>query len=456
MKKVFLLTIFLILVSCSPGDTNVPLNNNPRALKIENISFHGKEVTIDWNDVTDADGDIIYYNLYVNSILIGEFTTSIMTTILDYNNSYTGRIIATDKNGGISELDFTFESPKSKILFFKDFGGDLTAYDLITKKVLWKSKTSFIEAHASYKDKIYSGLNGINALNILTGEIVWTTNPYNQSPSEYRNIIVDDTHVFAVSSNSNLHCVSMDTGEELWERSFLNIYAPLSIDDSKVFVSSRNNDHLYAINKVTGGTDWSFRLNNSYKFLTNPLIHNDNIYIGDYYGVFYALNKHNGERIWNIDLGRDNSFYASPTLFENTIITGTYRALYSIYEHNGIVKWTYSPNLYGTIETSPFVHNNNVYIGISKNGSGELVCLDATNGHLKWKFELANNTTCSPIVFEDTVYTGDWDKNFYAINATTGILDWKIRTNEIVTKSPTIVIGNSETVIYPSVHGLKN
>ena len=454
MKKIIPILLLLITLSCSKDEGTPPQNTNPEQIKIESLNFQGQEVTIDWNDVVDVDGDIIYYSLYINSILVAETTISINTSLIEYNNEYECRIIAKDKNGGMSELKTTFESPKSKILFFSDFKGDLIAYDLITNKILWESKTSHLEAHTTYNNVVFSGINGINSIDIQTGELKWTSSP-SPSYNNYRNFITDKTNVYAFDSDSNLHCLYVENGDKLWEGSFMDYYATLAIDDSRVFISSRNDDHLYAINKVSGEIDWSFKLNQSYKFLTNPLINNNNIYIGDYYGVFYAFNKNSGEKIWSIDLGKYNSFYASPTIFENTIITGTYSTLYCLDENNGILKWLYRPNN-GGIESSPFIYNSNVYVGIAKNGSGELVCLDAKNGDLKWKFDLPNKTTSSPIVYEDTVYFGDWGNNFYAINAITGILEWKIQTKEFITKSPTIVIGNSDTVIYPSSHGLKN
>lgn len=453
MKKNILILLLLITFSCSKNGDTPPQNANPGELKIESINFQGQVVTIDWNDVVDTDDDIIYYSLYINSILVTETTKSINTILLEYNNEYECRIIATDKNGGVSEIKTTFKSPKSKILFYSDFAGNLTAYDLRTNNILWESKTTYIEAHTTHNDMIFTGLNGVNGINILTGEVVWRSTP-SVNYNNYRNIITDNENVYAFDADSKLQCINIERGEKLWEHSFLDYYATLSIDESRIFVSSRNNDHLYAVNKVSGGINWSFELDNSYKFLTNPLINNDNIYIGDYYGVFYAFNKDNGEKIWSIDLGKYNPFFASPTIYENTIITGTHNTVYSLYENNGVIKWTYNSG--GTIESSPYIYNNNVYIGVSKNGSGELVCLNADDGYIKWKYDLPNNTTTSPIVFENTVYTGDWDKNFYAIDATTGILEWKTQTKEFITKSPTIVIGNSETVIYPSSHGLKN
>ncbi len=456
MKKTITIILLLIILSCSKDEDSPPQNTNPEQLKLESVSFQGQEVTIDWNDVVDADDDIIYYNIYINSILVAESNKSINTSHIEYNNEYDCRIIATDKNGGISELEFTFESPKSKILFFSDFYGNLTAYDLITDKILWESKTSHLEAHTAYKDIIYSGLNGINTINILSGEIVWTSTPSVNYNLEYRNIISDETYVYAFDSDSNLYCVSIDNGEKLWERSFLNYYATLSIDESKIYVSSNNDDNLYALDKYSGNIDWSFRLTSgATEINTNPLIDDNNIYFGDNIGRFYSFNKNEGILNWSFDAGLYNNFYASPTTYENTIIAATGNTLYAFDKETSNVKWSYYRSN-GGIESSPFIYNNNVYIGFSNNGTGELVCLNADDGNVKWKYDLSNNTTTSPIVFEDTVYIGDWDKNFYAINANTGTLNWKLQTKEFITKSPTIVIGNSETVIYPSSHGLKN
>lgn len=261
MKKTIPILLLLIALSCSKDEETTPKNSNLGLLKLESISFQGQEVTIDWNDVVDADDDILYYNIYINAILVAETTKSINTSHIEYNNEYDCRIIATDKNDG-------------------------------------------------------------------------------------------------------------------------------------------------------------------------------------------TLN-------WSFDAGLFNNFYASPTIYKNTIIAATSSVLYAFDKETSDVKWSYYRSN-GGIESSPFIYDNKVYIGFSNNGSGELVCLNVDNGNVIWKYDLPNKTTTSPIVFEDTVYIGDWGKNFYAINANTGTLKWKSQTKEFITKSPSIVIGNSDTVIYPSSHGLKN
>jgi outer membrane protein assembly factor BamB len=460
LMKYFTLIILIVCFSCSSDDDNSHINSKPRSIQIEEILLDGKKVTIDWSDAKDEDNDQIFYKLYINSILISETTESIGATTLEYNKDYTGRIIGTDKKGGTTEVSFNFSSANSKILLFADGSGSLNAIDLYTLQPMWSIRTSFIESHSISDNMVYSGSNGINGLDILTGENIWTSTPSRNYNDEYRNIIIDDLNVYAFDIDSNLFCVNKITGGKLWEQSFLDYYAPLSIDSENIFVCSRNNDHLYAINKKTGLANWSFRLNNSNtgaapKINTNPLIVNNDIYFGDNIGRFYSLNKNTGSINWTINAGKFKPFYPSPTQFNESVIVGTYRTLYAYNLNTGSTLWEYSSPT-GILETSPFVYNDKVYIGVSKNGSGELLCLNAKNGSVIWSHVLENNTTSSPIVFENTVYIGDWNKNMYAINAETGILDWKIKSEGVIFKSPTIVVGEGETVIYPSVSGLKN
>ncbi|WP_233901044.1 PQQ-binding-like beta-propeller repeat protein [Tenacibaculum piscium] len=457
MKYITLIISIIICFSCSSDDQTPTIepnepNSKPGTIKIDDIVLDGPKVTINWSDAEDKDGDQIFYKLYVNSILITETTESISSTVFAYNEDYVGRIIGTDKKGGTTEVLFKFSSSKSKILLYTGFGGTLYALDLYTLKPMWKTETSFIESHVISDNLIYSGING---LDILSGKTNWTSKPTNKKIDEYRSIIVDVANIYALDSGSTLYCIDKITGGKLWQRNLPHHYAPLSIDSDKIFTCS---SIVSAINKQTGAIIWNFKLEkNAYKTYTNPLVVNNDIFFGDNSGRFYSLNKNTGIKNWSIDSESEISFYASPTQFKESIITATYRGIYAYNLKTVTTIWEYNPlTLNSSIETSPFIYNDKVYIGVSKNGSGELLCLNANDGSLIWRFDLDNNTTSSPIVFDDTVYIGDWSKNMYAINAETGILNWKKKHTEIIIKSPIIIIGEGEKVIYPSVNGLKN
>ncbi|WP_299103760.1 PQQ-binding-like beta-propeller repeat protein [uncultured Tenacibaculum sp.] len=459
IRKTIAILFIALIVSCSSDENDVQnVNSTPGELVIESINFNGQKATVDWNDVIDTDKDLIYYKLYIDSKFITETTNSEHTISLKYNQVYKGKIFATDKKGGTSELEFTFNSPKSKIILFTDHSGNINAYDLITNKTLWTSKTSFIEASTSFENIVFTGLNGINAIDLLSGEKLWNVSPSIQYNDEYRSIITDKNNIYAFDNDSNLHCIDLGNKTSKWEVKFLNHHSTIAIDDSKVYVS---NSYLHAFNKNTGNKVWEYELSSSGtsaapSIRTNPLVAEDNIYFGSDIGLFYSLNKENGNLNWTFNAGLFNSFYASPTIYKNTIITASDKCLYALNKENGNVEWKhYKSN--GVIESSPFVYNDNIYMGFSNiDGSGELICFNANSGSVRWKYNLVKQTTSSPIAYEGIVYIGDWNNTFYAIDTNTGTLKWEFKTKENATKSPTIVIGNSELVVYPSSHGLKN
>ena len=453
--SVFLVWLLLI-VSCTSDDIEIEGNVVLEELKINAINFNGKEVTIDWNDYVNERNDSIYYELYINDNLIKELNKSSSTIDLEYNNSYNGKIVAINKNDNTSELNFSFNTPTSKILFFSDHYGDLTAYDLVTDTVLWKSKTLITEVNSIANNKVYSGIGGINAFDIFTGDLVWTSNPNPSFGKSYNDILVDNTNVYAFDSDSNLHCVEVDTEDILWDISFVNHTAALAVDDTRVYACVTDVDHLYAINKATGVVEWSFNLNSatSTSININPLVINTSIYFGDNAGVVYSLDKDTGTENWKVDSGEGIPFSVAPVFYNESIIIGTQNTLYAYDANDGVMGWMYPVS--GIIETSPFVYKNDVYITVSDKGNSQLVCLDALDGILKWTFNLTNDSQSSPIIYNDVVYCNDLNKKLHAINTNTQSLDWQIKTNGIVTKSPTLVIGNSDEVIYPSTHGLNN
>jgi len=457
MGKLYIVVLLLLFLStsCTTGnDIEKEDYSDAKDLKITSIDFNGNEITINWQYDIDAENDSVFYELYIDSGLIDELNETSSTLDLEYNTDYVGKIIAKKKENIVSELDFSFSTPISELLFFSDHYGDLTAYDLLTNTILWKTKTNATEVHSIYNDMIFSGIGSINAFNIFTGDLVWTSNPSPNYGKIYTDILVDDTHIYAFDSDSNLHCVAIVSEDIVWDNSFLNHTATLAIDDTRLYVTTTDTDHLYALNKNTGMADWSFHLNTATSINVNPLVTDSSIYIGDNLGIFYSIDKVTGLENWNIDSGTSTAFSVSPVLVDNLVIIGTINNLFAYDKDSGVLQWTYTP--VGTLETSPFIYNTDAYLAVSDNINSQLVCLNTLDGTLKWSFNLTNDSQSSPIVYNDVVYSNDLNKKLHAINANTSALNWRIKTNGIVTQSPTIVKGLGDEVIYPSTHGLNN
>ncbi len=451
MKGRFLVSIILLLVclSCSDSDDSeiFQLNN----IELNEISFVGKVATIDWNDIYDEDGNELKYKLFIDNVLIGEFFSSEATVTLQYNQTFKGKITTTDFNGRFVELDFDIIAPKSKILFFSSGFGELTALDLRTNTTLWNIEKG-IKGILTFKNNlIFSGNEGILGLDILTGETLWSSTPSERETQYYREVIVDDDNVYAIDSYSKIQCVNFETKQKLWERSFLNFYAPYSLDAQHLYVCSDNDDHLYALDKYTGQVNWQFDARPAYTILTNPLTRDNKVYFGDNVGRFYCLNALTGEHIWKIFEDDRIAYFSAPAFYKSDIILSTSKSIYAI-DIDGNKKWKYSI-LEGTLRESLFVYRDKIILDESEWSSSKIVCINADTGEVNWEFSTESRISASPIAFEDTVFVSDKD-NLFAIDANSGMQKWKMGLKFI--RAMAIYNGEGEAAIYPSEHGLNN
>ena len=65
-----------------------------------------------------------------------------------------------------------------------------------------------------------------------------------------------------------------------------------------------------------------------------------------------------------------------------------------------------------------------VYFG---SGDGNVYAVDAASGVLQWKFATGDVVHASPAVASNTVYIGSWDSHFYALDAETGPAELGVR-----------------------------
>tara|TARA_R110000751_G_scaffold195730_1_gene301111 strand:- start:1587 stop:2963 length:1377 start_codon:yes stop_codon:yes gene_type:complete len=456
-KKQLILILFYIsniYFSCSPEDKEIKENNPPKNFQISSINFEGLNVTIDWNDAIDEDKDIVYYSLYVNDELISESTNSEGKLRTSYNKFYTGKIIATDKNGGTTELNFNFDSPLSKIVFYQTGSDVINAYDLIENKILWEKSGGLLPSFCIVNDRIFSGSDKIQALDIVTGEVKWSSNSLTYY-DHFRDIVIQNNYAYAYSTDNELFCIDLKTKEKIWSRHFYEYEGPMGIDESQIYIANRNDYDLYALNNKTGNILWqyvSYDRPYSYIIKSNPLLVDNIIYVGDNYYFLRALDKNTGELLWQRKL--DDAIYASPSIYKNMIIVASNTTIYAI-NKNGTIQWTWKHSDVYNFNSSPIVSNDKIYAPLTGNGDGKIICLDANSGIQLWSASCGPNPS-SPVVYDKKLFFGDWNKKFYALNTSNGNTDWEITTKEYVSGSSTVVVGEGQEIYYSPVSPLKN
>ena len=173
-----------------------------------------------------------------------------------------------------------------------------------------------------------------------------------------------------------------------------------------VFIGSADN-HLYAVDQQTGQQKWKFKTEGP--IASSPAVENGLVYFSSNDGVFYALATDSGNVKWRFATERGERRFEA-------------RGLHGFQPASQTM-----PDAYDMFTSSPAVVNNRVYFG---SGDGNVYALDALTGVLQWKFATKEVVRDSPAVANNTVYIGSWDSYLYALDAETGVEKWRFKTGE--------------------------
>jgi outer membrane protein assembly factor BamB len=115
-----------------------------------------------------------------------------------------------------------------------------------------------------------------------------------------------------------------------------------------------------------------------------------------------------------------------------TVISGQLRAFDATV---GNILWSYAPQTFGA---SPAINKGNVICYITSKSTLDAI---TSSGVTIWSTPLAK--ALSPIVYNGIVYVGASDNYFYALNADTGAILWKFKTQQAFTSTQIPAISGS-------------
>lgn len=195
-----------------------------------------------------------------------------------------------------------------------------------------------------------------------------------------------------------------------------------------------------------GDVKWKFKTQG--KVFSSPRLGHDVLYIGSGDGSLYAIDKNTGMQKWKFETG--GPVDSSPAIHDGAIYFGSLDGYYyAIDETTGKLKWKfktggekkmgatgywgmkpsteYMEDLWDVFLSSPIVERNTVYFGSSDT---HLYALDAKTGSMKWKFKTNGVIHSTPLLYNGTIYFGSWDAWFYAVDADKGTEKWKFKTGD--------------------------
>jgi outer membrane protein assembly factor BamB len=164
--------------------------------------------------------------------------------------------------------------------------------------------------------------------------------------------------------------------------------------------------NVYAVAAVDGHQLWKRKTGGP--VAATPAIASGMLYVGSYDGTFYALDMRTGAPQWKFTTGGERRFEA--------------KGLHGMQPKNQTIADPYDVYL-----SSPVVVGGAVYFG---SGDGNVYALDATSGNLNWKFRTSDVVHASPAYADGVVFFGSWDSYFYAVDARTGAEKWRFHGGE--------------------------
>tara|TARA_R110000744_G_scaffold349388_1_gene455058 strand:+ start:2270 stop:3925 length:1656 start_codon:yes stop_codon:yes gene_type:complete len=433
---------YTVIVNQYNEDTG---NIDPGSMELLDSSFEGREVVIDWTDAEDSDN--IIYKVFKNSIEMGEYSISEARVPFTYNQVEKFEIYAIDKKGGNSKLEFDLETPKSELIFIKNFSGVLMCIDTKVQDILWVKGTRdrFYASAIVNNQVLYGDENNLVGLNLLDGSeqgyVYERKNEY--FPTEF---LYDDNSLY-VKDYVGMYSFDINTREIIWSNLRSRSDVPSAIGDDLIFTTSSLDYTLHALDKVTGEIVWEFSPLYG-KFAGRPLVVENDLIIAYSNGTIYSVSQETGEMNWEIIGG------SGPRSFiqhGSNIIVIENNTFFALDITTGDEIWREST--LGYIVGSPFLHNGKLLVGKAGNGSGKFYAIDPNNGAIIWERQISGAVSSSPVAFDNKVYFADQDGYLYCYDVNDGSRQWRITVGAYVTNSPTFVRGNSEVIVYPTLLG---
>ena len=152
----------------APGDFTVSTN------------VDGNKTTISWTVSIDPDGDVVKYdvNLEGGNVESNLTTTSHLLTDLEYNKSYSGKVIAKDGKGGSKEKSYSFTTESKPNSAPGDFTAKLDNLNGNTANISWTTPADPDGDAITYSVELNGSVeaSGLTGNSTTLNDLLYSTN----------------------------------------------------------------------------------------------------------------------------------------------------------------------------------------------------------------------------------------------------------------------------------------
>jgi outer membrane protein assembly factor BamB/predicted phosphodiesterase len=211
---------------------------------------------------------------------------------------------------------------------------------------------------------------------------------------------------------------------------------------AKQWIAVKNEKHRYDLTKKFHRPDFS--VNQKYKnvkpvwtysssanVISTPAVINNEVVFGNQNGLIEALNMKTGKRTWTYQT--HGPIFSSPDVKDDKLVVGSADGLIYCFNSKGKLQWKFKSD--ASVLGCPLIDSNVVYIGSSDH---RFSAFDLSTGKPIWSYRALEGPVVSkPVIVDDKIIFGAWDKNLYALTKNDGHLLWKWNNgSSVVNYSP--------------------
>ncbi len=300
---------------------------SPAKREVPNAGVDGLEVRLNWKFKTGG---------YVDS----------SPAIQDgkvYFGSWDHNFYCIDENTG--ELVWKFEtgdcvdsSPEVSDgkVYFGSWDRNIYCLDAGTGKELWRfeMEASNFDDHRQASPVVSDGvvyMGGFNgflyALDALTGRLIWTFKtggPLRSRPlvlSGFLRLTVGGKsfpEIIAASCDGSVYALSGQDKSVLWRFEAGDRVTSSPLITGKDVVFGGGDGLVHSVDRVTGGSVWSFRTGGRIEY-SSPARAGNMVLAGSTDNRLYAIDADSGEAVWSFDTG--GVIYSSPQAYTHMVVT---------------------------------------------------------------------------------------------------------------------------------------
>ncbi len=263
-----------------------------------------------------------------------------------------------------------------------------------------------------------------------------------------------------VAYNSNVYAVDLDSGEEAWRypaeaSAKITFFADPTLTPDGQLLAPSYDHKLYSLDAENGRENWVFS-GSSDRLIASPLVTEQGIFQVSADGKLYALDF-DGNLNWTFVTG--GPVWARPAVNEACtclFVASMDHHVYAVDAIKGDLLWQ-SDDLGGAIVGTPaFDHGDTVIVGTF---GSEVIALDAETGNVSWRFKTEGWVWSGGVLYQDAYYVGDLNGYIYSIDAATGEQNWRLQPGGPIIGPPLLVneqlvfSSENDTVFFISLDG---